>query len=132
MQVVLVRPWTDAHGGTGCCGGDARDGICLDRRVGGTRTHDAETGLVAETYLRLQQDLPDVDVQIVGSDNTVYLLPRVFRSIRARQGTVAAVRGLNRATRAGSLIVDGEAVGQISDLGVEGALREVRRRCPAS
>ena len=131
MQVVLVRPWTDAHGGTGCCGGDVRDGICLDRRVGTVRTHDAETGLVAETYLRLRQDLPEVDVQIVGADNTVYLLPRVFRSIRARQGTVAALRGLNRATRAGSLIVEGESVGQISELGVEGALQEVRRRSPA-
>ena len=131
VQVVLVRPWTDAHGGTGCCAGDVRNGICLDGRVGGARTTDTETGLVAETYLRLSQDLPEVDVQIVGVDNTAYLLPAVFRAIRARQGTLAALRGLNRATRAGSLIVNGESVGQISVLGVEGALREVRRRCPA-
>ena len=131
MQVVLVRPWTDAQGGTGCCGGDVRDGICLDGRLGGARSHDAETGLVAETYLRLREDLPDVDVQIVGVDNTAYLLPSVFRAIRARRGTLAALRGLNRATRAGSLLVDGEPVGQIRALGVDGALREVRRRCSA-
>lgn len=131
MRVVLVRPWTDAHGGTGCCGGDGRDGVCLDGRVGGARHHDAETALVAETYLRLQQDLPDVDVQIVGVDNTAYLLPSVFRALRAREGTLAALRGLNRATTAGSVLVDGESLGQVRVLGVEGTLREVRRRCPA-
>jgi hypothetical protein len=131
VQVVLVRPWTDAHGGTGCCGGDVRDGICLDGRVGGVRTHDVETQLVAETYLRLSQDLPEVDVQIVGAGNTAYLLPAVFRAIRARHGTLAALRGLNRATTAGSVLVDGEPVGQVGALGVEGALREVHRRCPA-
>lgn len=131
MRVVLVRPWTDAHGGTGCCSGEVRNGICLDDRVGGPRRPDAETTLVAQAYLRLQQDLPHVDVQVVGVDNTAYLLPSVFRALRAREGTLAALRGLNRATTAGSVLVDGESVGQVHVLGVEGTVREVRRRCPA-
>jgi hypothetical protein len=67
---------------------------------------DADVRLVAETYLRLQQELPGVDVQIVGVDNTAYLLPTVFRALRARYGVVAAVRGLNRATTAGAVLVD--------------------------
>lgn len=62
VGVVLVRPWTDAHGGTGCCSGDARDGVCFDGRVDGPHVHDAEVDLVARTYLRLRDELPGVDV----------------------------------------------------------------------
>ena len=128
VRVVLVRPWTDAHGGTGCCSGDAPDGICLEGRVDGPREHDAEVGLVAETYLRVRAELPDVDVQIVGVNNTVYLLPTVFRTIRRRRGTMAALRELNRATTAGSVLVDGERVGDVTELGPDRVVEEVRRR----
>ena len=128
LRVVLVRPWTDAHGGTGCCSGDARDGICFEGRVDGPREHDTEVGTVAEAYLRLRAELPDVDVQIVGADNTAFLLPSVFRSVRRRRGTWAAVKEANRATTAGSLLVDGERVGDVEQLGVAAVVTEVRRR----
>lgn len=131
VSVVLVRPWTDAHGGTGCCSGDARDGICFDGRVDGPREHDAEVGLVAQTYLHLREALPGVDVQIVGASNTAYLLPSVFRAVRRRRGPLAALRELNRATTAGSVLVDGERVGDVLDLGPDGVVAEVRRRAEA-
>jgi len=128
VRVVLVRPWTDAHGGTGCCGGDARDGICFEGRVDGPREHDVEVNLVAEAYLRLRREMPEIDVQIVGADNTAYLLPSVFRAVRGRRGTLAALREVNRATTGGSVLVDGERVGDVTELGLDGVVREVRRR----
>lgn len=128
VRVVLVRPWTDAHGGTGCCGGDNRDGICFEGRVDGPRLHDAEVGTVAEAYLRLRAEVPDVDVQIVGADNTAYLLPSVFRAVRRRRGTWAALKEANRATTGGSLLIDGERVGDVQQMGVEAIVTEVRRR----
>jgi len=130
VRVVLIRPWTDAHAGGGCCGGDIRDGVCLDGRLGSDEAVDAEVGLVAQTYLRLQRDLPEVDVQIVGVHNSAYLLPSVFRALRAQHGALAALRGMNRATRAGAVLIDGECVGDLDELGMEGTLDEVRRRVP--
>ena len=128
MRVVLVRPWTDAHGGTGCCSGDARDGICFDGRVDGPHERDAEVGLVGEIYLRLRNELPEVDVQIVGANNTAYLLPSVFRAVRRRLGLLVALRETNRATTASAILVDGEKVGDVTVLGADGVLEEVRRR----
>ncbi len=128
VRVVLVRPWTDAHGGTGCCSGEARDGICFDSRVDGPLEHDAEVELVAAAYLRLRDELPELDVQIVSANNTAFLLPSVFRTVRRRRGAVAALREMNRATTAGSVLVDGERVGSVLELGVEGVVTEVRRR----
>lgn len=131
VRVVLVRPWTDAHGGTGCCSGEARDGICFESRVDGPREHDAEVELVAAAYLRLREELPELDVQIVSASNTAFLLPSVFRAARGRRGPLAALRDMNRATTAGSVLVDGERVGDVVDLGVEGVLAEVRRAVTA-
>jgi len=127
-RVVLVRPWTDAHGGSGCCSGDARDGICFDGRVDGPREHDPEVGLVAQAYLRLRDELPYVDVQIVSLNNTAFLLPTVFRSVRRRHGALRALRETNRATTAGSVLVDGERIGDVAALGPEGVLAAVRER----
>jgi hypothetical protein len=126
--VVLVRPWASVHGGAGCCSGDARDGICFDGRVDGPRHHDHEVDAVAATYLRLRAELPDVDVQIVSVNNSAYLLPRVFRAVRRRRGLLAAMRETNRATTAGSVLVDGERVGDVATLGPDGVAEEVRRR----
>jgi hypothetical protein len=128
VRVVLVRPWTDAHGGTGCCSGETRDGICFEGRVDGPREHDAEVGTVAEAYLRLRDEVPDADVQIVGVDNTAYLLPSVFRAVRRRRGTWAALKEANRATTGGSLLIDGERVGDVTQMGVDAVVTEVRRR----
>ncbi len=128
MRVVLVRPWTDAHGGTGCCSGDARDGICFDGRVDGAHEHDYEVSVVGESFRRLREELPDVDVQIVGADNTAFLLPTTFRAVYRSRGFLAALREANRATTAGSLLVEGERVGDISRLGPDGVVEEVRRR----
>jgi hypothetical protein len=129
-QVVLVRPWTDAHGGTGCCSGEPRDGICFDEHVGGSHEHDADVHVVAATYRLLREELDDrdVDVQIVGAGNTAYLLPTTFRMVRRSRGLRAAVRETGRATTAGAVIVDGERVGDVAALGVDGVLREVRMR----
>jgi hypothetical protein len=135
VRVVLVRPWTDARGGGGCCSGHAPDGICLDGSVGqglgddGSRTRDAESDVVAATYLRLREELPEVDVQLVAAANTAYLLPSVFRTVRRRRGNLAALRQSVRATTAGSVLVDGERVGDVLALGPDGVLAEVRRRC---
>lgn len=131
-SVVLVRPWTDAHGGTGCCGGGVRDGICLDGLVGGPHEHDMEVRLVAETYLRVRNLDPSVDVQIVAPNNTVYLLPAVFRAVRRRRGIRAALRAMNRATTAGSVLIDGERAGDVLELGPDGVVAEVRRRTGGS
>ena len=127
-RVVLVRPWTDAHGGSGCCSGDARDGICFDGRVDGPREHDPEVGLVAQAYLRLREELPYVDVQIVSLNNTAFLLPTAFRSVRRRHGVLRALRETNRATTAGSVLVDGERVGDVAQLGPAGVVAAVRER----
>ena len=131
-RVVLVRPWTDAHGGSGCCSGDSRDGICFDGRVDGPPEHDAEVGAVAEAYLRLRAELPDVDVQIVSLNNTAFLLPTVFRSVRRRHGVLRALRETNRATTAGSVLVDGERVGDVGQMGADAVVAAVRDRVAAT
>lgn len=132
MQIVLVRPWTDAHAGTGCCGGDARDGICFEGRVDGPREHGGEVELVGAAFRRLRGELPDVDVQIVGANNTAYLVPSTFRAVRRNRGLIAALRETNRATTAGSVLVDGERIGDLTVLGVDGVLREIIRRDQSS
>ena len=128
-RVVLVRPWRDARVGSSCCGGDARHGVCFDERVdSSTDEHRAERDLVAQTYLRLREELPDVDVQIVGAENTPYLVPTVFRAAYRRRGVRAALRDVNKATTAGSVLVDGERVGDVITLGADGVVTEVRTR----
>jgi hypothetical protein len=127
-RVVLVRPWTDAHGGSGCCSGESRDGVCFDGRVDGPHEHDAEVGLVSQAYLRLRAELPDADVQLVSANNSAYLLPRVFQTVRRKRGLLAALRETNRATTAGAVLVDGERVGDVTALGPDGVVAEVRRR----
>jgi hypothetical protein len=131
-RVVLVRPWTDAHGGSGCCSGDSRDGICFDGRVDGPREHDAEVGAVAEAYLRLRAELPYIDVQIVSLNNTAFLLPTVFRSVRRRHGVLRALRETNRATTAGSVLVDGERIGDVAQMGADAVVAAVRNRVAAT
>jgi hypothetical protein len=128
LRVVLVRPWTDSHGGSGCCSGESRDGICFEGRVDGPHEHDAEVGLVSQAYLRLRADLPDADVQLVSANNSAYLLPSVFRTVRRKRGLLAALRETNRATTAGAVLVDGERVGDVTTLGADGVVAEVRRR----
>lgn len=133
MRVVLVRPWTDAHGGTGCCSGEARDGIGLDQHVGGKHEHDSEVQLVGETYRLIRAELPEVDVQIVGSSNTAYLLPSTFRAVRRTRdaGVLTALRDAARSTTAGAVLVDGERVGDVLTLGPHGVLATVRERLGA-
>lgn len=127
-RVVLVRPWVDAHGGDGCCSGDARDPIALEHRAGEPVEHAHHTRVVARAYQLLRQELPEVDVQIVSSSNTAYLLPSVLRSARGNGGLRAALRRANRATRPGSLLVDGEYAGDVVDLGPAGVVAAVAER----
>jgi len=124
-RIVLIRPWTDHHGGAGCCSGDARDGVCFDGRVDGPHEHDPEVDLVASAYRRLREELPYADVQIVSVTNTAWLLPTVFRAVWRRAGLVAALRETNRATTAGSVLVDGVRVGDVAALGPEGVVEAV-------
>lgn len=135
VRVVLVRPWTDVHGGTGCCAGEPRDGICLERRTDAARTvgpegpaHADEVSLVAATYRRLREELPEVDVQLVSAGNTAYLLPATFSAVRRRRGGWAALREAVRATTAGSVLIDGERLGDLTCLGTDRVVAEVRTR----
>lgn len=134
QQVVLVRPWTDAHGGAGCCSGEPQDGVCFDEHVGGRHEHSADVHVVADTYRLLREQLSerDVDIQIVGAGNTAYLLPTTFRAVRHRAGTLAAMREAARSTTAGAVLVDGERVGDITELGPDGVLDAVRARLHSS
>lgn len=128
-RVVLVRPWTDGRGGGGCCGGEVRDGVCLDRDrlPGAAHGHADQPGedLVAATWRLLRERRPEVDVQVVDAGNTAWLLPWSFREVRRRFGTAAGVRAALRATTAGAVLVDGRRVGRLEDLGAEGVLRQV-------
>jgi hypothetical protein len=132
--VVLVRPWTDARAGGGCCSGDVQ-GIALDGSAVAHASHrrrdDPAPGMeprdgVAEVYLRLGVALPEVDVQVVDAGNLAYLLPIAFRAARPRLGLLRAVAAAGRATTAGAVLVDGQRVGRVDELGVQGVLDAVR------
>ena len=127
-HVVLVRPWVDAHAGSGCCSGDARDGIGLEHRVTGPIEHPHATRVLAKAYTQLRRDLPEIDVQIVSSSNTVYLVPTVLRAAGRGAGLRGAMRAANRATRPGSVLVDGEYAGDVTELGPGGVVEVVRAR----
>ncbi len=104
----------------------------LARRRGGGRLdvhlEDQPREVPPVLPLRLREELPYVDVQIVSLDNTAFLLPTVFRSVRRRHGVLRALRETNRATTAGSVLVDGERIGDVAALGPEGVLAAVRER----
>jgi hypothetical protein len=123
-RVVLVRPWVDVRSGGGCCGGDP-EGVCLDRSPT-AREHDDGARLLAETYQRLRSELPEVEVQVVSAGNLAYLLPTTFSAVRRQRGVVAAVREAGRATTAGAVLVEGERVGDIEELGPDGVVALVR------
>lgn len=127
-HVVLVRPWADAQAGSGCCSGDTREAIALDAPV--CRVHDTpeEAQIVGRTYRLLRDRLPDVDVQIVSASNTAYLLPTTYRAARRRVGRARALREAGRATTAGAVLIDGELIGDVADLGPEGVLVAVGNR----
>lgn len=127
-RVVLVRPWSDAHAGAGCCSGDTRDAIALDAPVCRAPQHSVEVHTVGRAYRLLRDTLPEVDVQIVSAANTAYLLPATYRAARRRGGVLQALREAGRATTAGAVVVDGELVGDIADLGADGVLVAVRSR----
>lgn len=123
-RVVLVRPWTDGRGGGGCCGGEVRDGVCLDGdrldpRQDPGHTHEDPVG-VAWRLLRARR--PDVDVQVVSAGNTAWLLPWSFREGRRRGGVRSGLRAALRSTTAGAVLVDGERIGLLDDLGPDGVL----------
>jgi hypothetical protein len=127
-RVVLVRPWTDAHASSGCCSGDARYGVCLEKWPDHQHAPDESTARVGEAYRALKKAHPDVDVQIVGANNTAYLLPTAYRAARTRTGRFDAFRHAARSTTAGAVLVNGERVGDLDELGVDGVLAAVRVR----
>lgn len=119
--MVLVRPWRDARGGTGCCAGDARHGVVLERAAGAPGAC-AEADAVAAVYLRIRAERPDIDVQVVDAGNTAWLLPAAYRAARRRLGRVASVRAALRAPAAGAVLVDGLRVGEVDRLGGPGVM----------
>ncbi len=127
-HVVLVRPWADAQAGSGCCSGDTREAIALDAPVCRAHESPAEAQVLGSTYRLLRERLPDVDVQIVSVSNTAYLLPTTYRAARRRVGRARALREASRATTAGAVLVDGELIGDITDLGPDGVLVAVGNR----
>ncbi len=123
IRVVLIRPWTDARAGGGCCGGEVRDGVCLD----GTHAPAAVVAdPVGEAYRRLRERLPGVDVQIVDAGNTTWLLPWTFRAVSRREGVAAGMRAAARSTTAGAVLVDGAQIGNVADLDSEAVVEAVR------
>lgn len=125
-RVVLIRPWVDVHAGTACCSGQPRDALALDGRVGGSVETVAEAWRTAECYQLLRRELPEVDVQLVSLSNTAYLLPWAFRARVRHAGVREAVRASLRAPTAGAVLVDGEVVGTVQQLGPAGVLAAVR------
>ncbi len=130
VGVVLVRPWTDARAGGGCCGGEVRDGVAhaplapvLDQHA---CRDDADPVGRAWRRLREERDrVPALDVQVVDAGNP-WLLATVFAAVRRRSGLAAALRAAAHAPTAGSVIVDGERVGDLVALGPEGVAAAVR------
>ncbi len=111
-RVVLVRPWTQGRGGGGCCGGEVRDGITLD----GDRTApaDGRRDPVGAVYLRLAQERPDLDVQVVDAGNP-WLTAWTFRAVRRRAGLRAALVAALRSGTPGAVLVDGVHVADVAD-----------------
>lgn len=113
-RVVIVRPWTDAHGG-GCCSGDTRDPLALDHRAGTPVGHDPAVHRVGECYELLRRELPGTDVQLVSPGNSAYLVPHVYRHVRPEAGTLRAAWAAVQGTRAGAVLVDGRQVALLPD-----------------
>lgn len=124
-RVLLIRPWTDAHGGAGCCSGTPRDSVALDQHVCGPVEHDHATRVTAQAYRELRRELPEVDVQLVSAGNTAYLLPAALRAPGPDRWR-GAWRRVREATRPGALVVDGRYVGDVVELGAAGVVRTVR------
>ncbi|MCK6209592.1 hypothetical protein KZX45_03420 [Georgenia sp. EYE_87] len=124
--IVLVRPWRDARGGAGgCCAAPVpRFRLCDDEPL--PRAEDDVSLLLGRTYELLRDSLPTADVQIVDASNSVYLVPTTFSRVRRRSGTRPALAAALRATTPGAVLVDGECVGDLEELGPEGVLEAVR------
>lgn len=120
-RVVIIRPWTGGHTGGCCSGGVGSDPVALDRPVRTPAGHDPAVHRLGECYRLLHEELPEVDVQIVSANNTAYLLPHVYRRVRAgaggrpATGRLAAARAAVQATRAGAVLVDGHQVALLPD-----------------
>jgi hypothetical protein len=128
-RVVLIRPWTDARAGGGCCSGEVRDGVCLPSDHDGAvpeSWHEAQPDPVGAAYTSLRTALPHLDVQVVGVGNTAWLLPSTFRTVRRRAGWAAGVRAALASSTAGAVLVDGENVGDLTELGPDGVVAAVR------
>lgn len=133
-RVLLIRPWDTTRAGSGCCSGGV-DGICLDRghndpELARQRTAQRPLG---ELYLTVRAGLPpEVEVEIVDPNNTLFLLPAIVRDGR-RHGRPwrALLRDMVRAPGYAAIIVDGRVV---SDAGLpepEQALRLIRQALDA-
>jgi hypothetical protein len=97
--------------------------LCDDEPL--PRADDDVSLLLGRTYELLRDALPTADVQIVDASNSVYLVPTTFSRVRRRAGTRPALAAALRATTPGAVLVDGEYVGDLEELGAQGALQAV-------
>lgn len=125
IQVVLVRPWRDAAAGGGCCSAGP-ESIGLDNTThAGHRTGDVTGDVFAQTYRLLREQLPGVDIQMVSSNNSLYLLPASYRAARHHHGRLRSMRRAALSTTAGAVLVDGKVLGDVESLGPEAVLEKV-------
>jgi len=124
-RVILVRPWSAGHAAGGCCSGDPA-GVADECGPVGHR--DPASAQAGACYLALRERLPEVDVQVVSAGNAPYLLPALYRSARASTGVLGSLRAAVRGPGPGAVLVDGERVGDLDQLGPDGVLGAVSAR----
>nr|MDT0659934.1 hypothetical protein [Micromonospora sp. DSM 115978] len=133
QRVLLIRPWDAARGGAGCCAG-ATD-LCVedgheDPALARQRTGERPLG---DLYLAVRAGLPpEVEVEIVDPQNTLFLLPAVLRDGRRnRRPWWGLLRDLTRASGYSAIIVNGRVVSDADPPDPAGALRLIRRALAA-
>jgi hypothetical protein len=109
--------------GGGCCSAGA-DGVCLDRPE--AAHSDSSDTVFAATYRLLRERLPEADVQIAASSNTIFLVPSSYRAARRNNhNRFESFRRAMASTTAGTVLVDGEILGDIESMGADAVLGKV-------
>jgi hypothetical protein len=98
--------------------------VCLDQSE--AQRNDQRDSVFAATYRLLRERLPEADVQIAAVSNTLFLLPSGYRAARRKNHTrLGALRRAMASTTAGTVLVDGEMLGDIESMGADAVLEKV-------